>query len=346
MAWLVASSVPKRLIVSWKRRGSASSVRPIASPSSTNVWAGNARTTSTTSGTRAVTSLRLRVKARTSSPARCTWMRAPSSFHSTEARPVAANASATDAALAASIGWTGRSTSKPISASAASPTVSARRAASARSPLSIAARRTAAAGTCAARGDRVGHQPGERTLAQLAGEETDDEVGLGRRRTREQLAEHCLAGGRRSRAGRRLDAVERVVELGHRHAVVGASARRRSACRLLPRTRVAQPTPIRPWRGSPVKRLTTVAISSGAHARSVAASASILVLRDRVAATARDVSTTALSNTPHRVRSDRSNATRSSAGKGVSNDAALEARPVRRRQPLDARRGWARADLG
>ena len=110
-----------------------------------------------------------------------------------------------EAALAASIGCTGRSTSRPTSASAASPPVSARRAVSARSPLSIAARRTAAAGTSAARGDRVGHQPGERALAQLAGEEAHDEVGLGRRRAREQLAEHRLARRRRSRAGRRRD---------------------------------------------------------------------------------------------------------------------------------------------
>ena len=41
----------------------------------------------TTSGTRAVMSSRLRVKTATSSPSRCTWMRTPSSFHSTAAGP-------------------------------------------------------------------------------------------------------------------------------------------------------------------------------------------------------------------------------------------------------------------
>ena len=47
---------------------------------------------STTSGTRSVMSARFRVYARTSSPSRCTWMRAPSSFHSTAAVPVRSSA--------------------------------------------------------------------------------------------------------------------------------------------------------------------------------------------------------------------------------------------------------------
>ena len=66
---------------------------------------------------------------------------------------------------------------------------------------------------------------------------------------------------------------------------------------------VDQPTPIRPWRGSPVSRHTTTATSSGAHARSSVASASIFVLRERVAPTAGEVSTTTASSTPARVRS-------------------------------------------
>ncbi len=39
----LGAAVPNRLIVSWKRRGRASSVSPIASPSSTNACAGNVR---------------------------------------------------------------------------------------------------------------------------------------------------------------------------------------------------------------------------------------------------------------------------------------------------------------
>ena len=49
------------------------------------------RPTATTSGIRAVTSFWLRVKTLTSSPNRCTWIRAPSSFHSTETSPVTAS---------------------------------------------------------------------------------------------------------------------------------------------------------------------------------------------------------------------------------------------------------------
>ena len=48
-----------------------------------------ARTASTISGADAVTSLRLRVKTRTSSPDLCTCTRAPSSFHSNAAVPSA-----------------------------------------------------------------------------------------------------------------------------------------------------------------------------------------------------------------------------------------------------------------
>ena len=62
-----------------------------------------------TTESRSVMSLRLRVNRRTSSPRRWAWTRAPSSFHSTEASPVAASASATSLAGEASIGCTARS---------------------------------------------------------------------------------------------------------------------------------------------------------------------------------------------------------------------------------------------
>ena len=78
-------------------------------------------------------------------------MRAPSSFHSTDAGPVASSAAATSSAVDASIGWTGRSSSSRTAASASTPSVSARRAVTRRSPLSIAARRTTSSGTSAAR---------------------------------------------------------------------------------------------------------------------------------------------------------------------------------------------------
>ena len=64
-------------------------------------------------------SARLRVKTRTSSPERCTWMRAPSSLYSTDASPVVSTASDGLAAVAASIGSTGRPTTSPTASSSA-----------------------------------------------------------------------------------------------------------------------------------------------------------------------------------------------------------------------------------
>ncbi len=80
-----AADEPNRLIVSWNGSGRPSAVRAITSLSSTAASTGSRLVAATTSGTRSVTSARLRVKARTSSPERCTWSRAPSSFHSTPA---------------------------------------------------------------------------------------------------------------------------------------------------------------------------------------------------------------------------------------------------------------------
>ena len=88
---------------------------------------------------------------RTSSPRRCIWIRIPSSFHSTEARSKPATASATLAAVEASIGRTGRKSSKPTSRSPSSPSPSAISAVRGRSPDSISARRVTSPETPAAR---------------------------------------------------------------------------------------------------------------------------------------------------------------------------------------------------
>ncbi len=90
------------------------------------------------------------MKIRTSSPSRWTWIRAPSSFHSTAAGPVLASADSTSGAVEASIGAIGRPTSSRNAASAGSPSPSAAEATAPRSPRSISARRTAATGTSAA----------------------------------------------------------------------------------------------------------------------------------------------------------------------------------------------------
>ncbi len=94
----------------------------------------------------------VRVNRRTSPPDRCAWILIPSSFHSTAAgAPALASASPRVAALEASIGRTGRPTSRPNSASAALPPLSAAAATAPSEPRSIAARRTSATGTAAAR---------------------------------------------------------------------------------------------------------------------------------------------------------------------------------------------------
>ena len=146
----VSAFVPKRLIVTWNGSGRPSSRSAIASPSSTSADTSSPCTTSTISDARSVMSARLRVKIRTSSPARCTWIRAPSSFHSTLARPNRSSAADTSSAVWASIGVIGCS---GVSRKRPSPSTPSRIAAAAtlgRSPASIAARRTAAAGTPAA----------------------------------------------------------------------------------------------------------------------------------------------------------------------------------------------------
>ena len=87
---------------------------------------------------------------RTSSPRRWTWIRIPSSFHSTEARSKLSTASAGLAAVEASIGKIGRNSSKPTSRSPSSPSVIAISAVRERSPESIRARRAITPDTPAA----------------------------------------------------------------------------------------------------------------------------------------------------------------------------------------------------
>jgi ATP-dependent DNA ligase len=77
-------------------------------------------------------------------------MRMPSSFHSTEARSKPATASTTLSAVEASIGRTGRKSSKPTARRPSSPSVMAISAVRVRSPESISARRAMSAGTPAA----------------------------------------------------------------------------------------------------------------------------------------------------------------------------------------------------
>ena len=131
---------------------------------------------------------------RTSSPSRWTCTRAPSSFHSTDAGPVWPSASVTSAALAASIGWIGCSTASRT-ASRAVATLGEREHGGA---AEVAREHRGAADDVdrdpGRGGDGVGHHPGQRALAELAGEQPADEVDLGLGGAGEEVGEQRLAG--------------------------------------------------------------------------------------------------------------------------------------------------------
>ena len=80
----VVGVAPNRLVVSWNGRGRPSSCSARVSPSSTTRAARQRRGPARPARARAsVTSRSVRVHTRTTSPSRCTWMRAPSSLYST-----------------------------------------------------------------------------------------------------------------------------------------------------------------------------------------------------------------------------------------------------------------------
>ena len=215
--------------------------------------AGSERTRSTMPGRRSVTSLRLRVQTPTSSPRRWTWMRAPSSFHSTDAGPggssplapvASASASVTSAAVCASIGCTGRSTVSPTAVSPASPSSRAMTATRGRSPASIAARRTARERDVERLGGGVGDEPLEGAVPQLADEQAADEVllVLGRRARGGRAAGRTGPSASRPRSG---SPARR--GCGRGRATVSDGAGAGGTSRL---ATVRQPTPMRPWRGA------------------------------------------------------------------------------------------------
>jgi hypothetical protein len=150
------SRLAVRAAVSWNGSGLPSSRSAISSPSRTVVDTGSLAKTATTSGNRAVMSSSVRVNSRTSPPDRCAWILMPSSFHSTAhstgaAPPILARASEMLVALEASIGRTGRPTSRPNAVSAPLPPARAAAATAPSEPRSITARRTWFTGTEAAR---------------------------------------------------------------------------------------------------------------------------------------------------------------------------------------------------
>ena len=203
------------------------------------------------------------MKTRTSSPTRCTWMRAPSSLYSTDASPdgldrLAAARPPSPRASAAPA----RPTTSPTASSSSAVPVSARRAVSPRSPESIAARRTRRRRAVGCPGDRVEQHALERAGAQVAEEHAADEVLLALGRPRRELAQRRRARSpARPRARRHGEPVERVVEVGDREA-----RRRRPARPSRPPGRASRRRPA-PAAGLPTRNPTAGAISSGSSRR-------------------------------------------------------------------------------
>ena len=159
-----------------------SSVSPATSPSRTRSPPGRPATSATTPGRRSVISLRLRVNRRTSPSRRCAWTRAPSSFHSTDAAPVSASASATPSAGEASIGPTARpgdEGDRPQRVDTAGERLQGGLA-------EIAGEHVGAAdlvdGNAGPAGDGLDHHALQRTLAQLTAEDAPQQPLLDRRR--------------------------------------------------------------------------------------------------------------------------------------------------------------------
>ena len=207
---------------------------------------------------RSVTSLRLRVKSLTSSPRRWAWMRAPSSFHSTEASPVSPMAAATSVAGEASIGCTGRNGVNSIAASAGAPPVERgacrdrQRAGHHRRPLHVTS------GDVGRVGDGGGHHAVERALTQFAADDAEHEPLLGLGGPLEQVAQDPATFAGRPLTRRRRQAVRSPPRRRARrawHRPPGLGGRRRSsptrrrtdpaACRRRGRRRRARPHPAR-----------------------------------------------------------------------------------------------------
>ncbi len=166
---------------------------------------------------------------RTSPPDRCACRRAPSSFHSTDAKPVAASADSTSLDGLASIGNTGRLGSNAIGVECVAPTGQGHR----RRSEEIAGhhrcppdRRDRNIG---GGGDRRRHHAVERALTQLATDDAVEQSLLPLRRPAQERGQPFLPEAGRARAGRDGDGRERVGHLRHgqRRGLCGSDSRTR-----------------------------------------------------------------------------------------------------------------------
>src|SRR5213593_1935121 len=139
----------KRRISSWNGSGRPAASSATTSPSRMKGSPERSRRAiSTTSGRLRVTSDSRRVHTSTRSPARCSWMRAPSYLYSSAVRPpCAASTEGKSSAISASIGSSGTKGRGLAPATAAAPPVAASTATAVRSPSKSAARRVVATST-------------------------------------------------------------------------------------------------------------------------------------------------------------------------------------------------------
>ena len=276
--------------VSWNGSGLPSSRSAISSPSSTAAVTGSRASAATTSGSRAVMSSRVRVNSRILPSDRCAWTLIPSSFHSTAAVPsILARASSMLGALAASIGRTGRPTSRPNAASASLPPLSAAAATTPSEPRSIMARRTSATGTSAARATASVMTPSS------APWRSSPESRPTRNRCSSAVARPNNSPTSALRAA--AEPFPDTAPIEPNPASTSDSVSVGACAGANPSRRAAQPTPI--WRcgSSPDRYATAIGTSSGPASRSAAASISIFASRALVPATARDTPAISLSST-------------------------------------------------
>src|SRR5690606_28660391 len=213
-------------------------------------------------------------------------MRAPSTFHSspTSLLPSCSNASATSAAVCASIGATGE---RRVSSKRASPSAPSSNAACATAPRRcayMAARRTSATGTCAAFAiASIITPPSAPCLSSPSKSRKmkSRSPGVARAvRSRRRWIRRCVEPGPRMEASSS-NAASRSpsVSVGRSAGDTSTAARKAEYCR-----------PILPCRVSPDRYSTPISISAGSNARSACASSRTFAVRNDVPATRAETS--------------------------------------------------------
>ena len=174
-----------------------------------------------------VTSFKSREKTRTSSPCLCTWTRAPSSLYSSAAGPRLATASSSVPAGEASMGSTGRKSSKLEAGETGGPF--GERGMRHGPQLAAQHRRAPDVGGRDSRGarHRVLHQPLQGALAHFAEQHAGEPVGFLGGGPPHQAGEHLPTRARRSGARERREPIELAIDIGDAERGLGRVGLRR-----------------------------------------------------------------------------------------------------------------------